>query len=61
MLSINTRAAVLLGVVGIAAANPGKVKCVDYTDKANQKVTIYIYIPPEVYIYFNIYKTYMNL
>lgn len=56
MLSINTRAAVLLGVVGIAAANPGKVKCVDYTDKANQKVTIYIYTSGG--IHFNIYKTY---
>lgn len=38
MLSSTTRAAVLLSVVGIATATPSMVKCVDYTDEANQKV-----------------------
>lgn len=38
MLSATARAAVLLAIVGTAAANPRMVKCVDYTDEANQKV-----------------------
>ena len=38
MLSSATCAAVLLSVVGIATTTPSMVKCVDYTDEANQKV-----------------------
>ena len=38
MLSATARAAVLLAIVGIAAANPRLVKCIDYTDEANQQV-----------------------
>eukprot|EP00729_Bicosta_minor_P018542 gene18542-1611_t len=38
MLSITTCTAVLLGVVGIAIASPSKVKCLDYTNEANQKM-----------------------
>ena len=38
MISTTARAAVLLAIAGIAAANPRRVKCRDYTDEANQKV-----------------------
>eukprot|EP00729_Bicosta_minor_P024233 gene24233-468_t len=39
MLSATARAALLLAIVGIAAADPRMVKCVGYTDEANQKMT----------------------
>lgn len=41
MLCATARAALLLAIVGIAAADPRMVKCVDYTDEANQKVIQY--------------------
>lgn len=41
MFSATACAAVLLAIVGIAAANPRMVNCVDYTDEANQKVIQY--------------------